>query len=72
MIAHGEVLNLVESREGDPFAVLGLHAIDTGKLWLRAMLPGARSVAVLDAATGKRTADLSLCDPAGLLRGAKC
>ena len=37
---------------GDPFAVLGVHADSAGHLWLRAMLPGAVQVAVLDATTG--------------------
>jgi 1,4-alpha-glucan branching enzyme len=64
-----EAAALVEARHGDPFAVLGLHADADGKLWLRAMLPGATSVAVIDTATGKRAADLSLRDPAGLWEG---
>ena len=61
-----ERADLVLARHGDPFAVLGMHSDDAGKLWLRAMLPGAASVAVIDAATGKRAAELSLCEPAGL------
>ncbi|WP_372525067.1 1,4-alpha-glucan branching protein GlgB [Piscinibacter sp.] len=37
---------------GDPFAVLGLHEDEDGSWSLRAFLPGAAQVAVLDAATG--------------------
>jgi 1,4-alpha-glucan branching enzyme len=70
MLSDTEVVALVASRHGDPFAVLGLHSDDAGKIWLRAVLPGATSVAVIDAATGKRAADLTLRDAAGLWEGA--
>jgi 1,4-alpha-glucan branching enzyme len=70
MLAAFDVVGLVSARHGDPFAVLGLHSDDAGKVWARAMLPGATSVAVIDAATGKRAAELSLCDPAGLWEAA--
>ena len=40
-------------RHADPFAVLGLHADAAGTLWVRAMLPGAASVAVVDAAAAE-------------------
>ena len=70
MLPDHEITRVLDARHGDPFAVLGLHADATGKLWCRAMLPGAASVAVIDAATGRRTADLSLRDPAGLWEAA--
>ncbi len=44
---------LLDARHGDPFAVLGQHADDQGRLWLRACLPGAQAVQVLDAASGR-------------------
>jgi len=66
MLQAADVAALVEARHGDPFAVLGLHAAAAGKLWVRAMLPGAASVRVLDAGTGKRVAELSLRDAGGL------
>jgi 1,4-alpha-glucan branching enzyme len=69
MLTPHAVATLVEARQSDPFAVLGLHSDDAGKLWARAMLPGATSVAVIDATTGKRAADLSLRDPTGLWEG---
>jgi 1,4-alpha-glucan branching enzyme len=65
-----DVHALAQARHGDPFAVLGLHADGHGKLWVRAMLPGAASVVVLDAASGKKAADLALRDDAGFWEGA--
>jgi 1,4-alpha-glucan branching enzyme len=70
MLDDTALAHVVEARHRDPFAVLGLHDDAEGKLWLRAMLPGATSVSVIDAATGKRAADLSLRDPAGLWEAA--
>ena len=35
------------ARHADPFSVLGLHADTQGKLWIRAMLPGAENVQLL-------------------------
>ena len=58
MLRAVDVRALVGASHGDPFAVLGLHADDKGALWLRTMLPGATSVAVVDAKTGKRVAAL--------------
>ena len=66
MLSDADVQALVAARHGDPFAVLGLHADANGTWWLRAMLPGAASVGVRDAKTGKRIADLALRDEAGL------
>jgi 1,4-alpha-glucan branching enzyme len=70
MLADSEVEALVGARHHDSFAALGLHADATGKLWLRVMLPGAASVTVLDAATGKQAAELKQRDPAGLWEAA--
>jgi 1,4-alpha-glucan branching enzyme len=70
MLAEAQARALVEARHSDPFAVLGLHADAKGMLWLRAMLPGAASVTVLDAQTGKRIVALALRDPAGLWEAA--
>jgi 1,4-alpha-glucan branching enzyme len=69
MLAHTEILALVQVRHHDPFAVLGMQLANDGKMWFRAMLPDATSVAVIDAATGKKAADLTLRDPAGLWEG---
>ena len=45
------------ARHGDPFSVLGPHAEGSG-VSIRAFLPGARQVQVLDAATGQPLATL--------------
>ena len=66
MLSAADLDALVSGRHGDPFVVLGLHADAQGLLWLRAMLPGAAAVAVLDAKTGKRVARLALRDEGGL------
>lgn len=70
MLADADVAALAEARHVDPFAVLGLHADPDGRLWLRAMLPGAATVAVIDAASGKPVAELALRHPGGLWEGA--
>ena len=66
MLSDADVRDLVAAQHSDPFAVLGLHADDRGALWLRAMLPGAVAVAVLDAKSGQRVVELALRDDAGL------
>ncbi|MFN7521083.1 MAG: GlgB N-terminal domain-containing protein, partial [Lysobacteraceae bacterium] len=58
MLDPGAVAALLAARHADPFAVLGLHADAAGTLWVRALLPGADSVDVLDAATGKAVTTL--------------
>jgi 1,4-alpha-glucan branching enzyme len=70
VLSDTDVLALVEARHGDPFAVLGLHADAAGKLWCRAMLPGTSAVAVVDAATNRKAAELALRHEAGLWEGA--
>ena len=70
MLADADIAALVEARHADPFAVLGLHADAVGKFWLRAMLPGASSVSVQDAAGGKRVVELALRHEAGLWEAA--
>ncbi|MEI6733755.1 MAG: 1,4-alpha-glucan branching enzyme, partial [Comamonadaceae bacterium] len=66
MISDRDVQALVGACHPDPFAVLGMHADAAGRLWLRAMLPGAQVVQVLDARTQKTLATLALRHPAGL------
>ncbi|UXH76365.1 1,4-alpha-glucan branching protein GlgB [Roseateles amylovorans] len=65
MLADEAIQALLQARHGDPFAVLGLHEADdgSGRLWVRTVQPGARSVSVLDADSGKRLGDLA--EPAG-------
>ena len=66
MLSDDDIHALVQARHADPFAVLGLHADADGDLWLRALLPGADSVAVHDAKTGRRAAALTQRHEAGL------
>jgi 1,4-alpha-glucan branching enzyme len=70
MIAAGVVEDLLHARHADPFAVLGLHADAEGKLWHRALLPGASAVALIDARTGKRTAEHVRRHPDGFFEAA--
>jgi 1,4-alpha-glucan branching enzyme len=57
------------ARHGDPFSVLGVHADATGRLWLRAMLPGAEQVAALDATTGESLGALERRHEDGFFEG---
>ena len=47
-----EVEAIIEARHGDPFSFLGMHPT-SGGVCLRAMLPAAQEMAVVDSATGK-------------------
>ncbi len=69
MICDEDVKALIGACHSDPFAVLGLHADASGKLWVRALLPGAGQVVVLDALTGKALVSLALRHPGGLFEG---
>ncbi|PIL39827.1 1,4-alpha-glucan branching enzyme [Massilia psychrophila] len=51
----------MQGDHGDPFAVLGMHR-HNGALVVRALLPGAASVAVIDAKSGCRLASLDQID----------
>ncbi len=65
MLSDSDVHDLIRANHPDPFSVLGLHADDAGALWLRALLPGADSVAVCDS-DGRRLAALTLRDIDGV------
>jgi 1,4-alpha-glucan branching enzyme len=54
---------------GDPFSVLGVHADAQDQLWLRAMLPGATHVIVLDAGSGGQIGALALRHADGFFEG---
>ncbi len=53
-LSASEIETLATGRHGDPFAVLGMHHDASGQLLVRALLPGAARVAVLDAHSGNR------------------
>ena len=69
MLSDAEVNALVGARHSDPFASLGMHADAAGALWVRVMLPGAQTVAVHDAETGRRVAAIGLRHADGLFEG---
>jgi 1,4-alpha-glucan branching enzyme len=50
-----QIAAIIAARHGDPFAFLGMHETEGG-LVVRAMLPGAQSVAIVDAASGEAVA----------------
>ncbi len=58
MLATADIAALLEARHADPFAVLGLHADAAGKLWVRALLPEAVSVELIEAGSGRPLIDL--------------
>ncbi|MES3020940.1 MAG: 1,4-alpha-glucan branching protein GlgB [Pseudomonadota bacterium] len=60
---------LMAGEHADPFAVLGMHA-EHGALVVRALLPGAERVWVLDAADGATLAALERCGGSALFAAA--
>ena len=69
MLAEADVLALCQARHPDPFSVLGLHQDADGRWWLRALLPQAAAVSVVNARTGKQRGTLVRRDAAGLFEG---
>ena len=70
MIEDRAVLELVAGQHANPFAVLGLHADLDSRLWIRALLPGAASVTLLDARTKRALVTLALRHADGLFEAA--
>jgi 1,4-alpha-glucan branching enzyme len=62
--APGEVAAIVAGTHRDPFAVLGMHETDQG-LVVRAFIPGARRMWVVEARSGDALAELLCEDAAG-------
>ena len=58
MLEQDQIDELLAGRHTDPFALLGLHADGQGRLWLRALLPGASKVELLDALTSRTLVSL--------------
>ncbi|GAB7260808.1 hypothetical protein DZS_22030 [Dickeya ananatis] len=62
------IINLLFSGHyADPFAVLGMHVTSSG-LEVRALLPDASEVHVVDAHSGRKVAHLACQDPRGFFR----
>lgn len=70
MLSDHDVNALVAARHPDPFAVLGLHADGAGGLVVRALLPQADAVAVIDVANGQPVAALQRIHADGLWQAA--
>ncbi|MBI5258429.1 MAG: 1,4-alpha-glucan branching protein GlgB [Burkholderiales bacterium] len=66
MLTDDDVLALIGARHPDPFAVLGQHTDATGRVWVRALLPGATAVTVIDTASGEPVVKLGPRHPNGL------
>ncbi len=66
MLTPDAVEAIVTGRHGDPFSALGMHADSKGSLWVRAFLPGATAVTVVESATAAPLGMLALRHPAGL------
>ena len=58
MINTDDARQIAKGEHVDPFSVLGLHEVD-GKLVVRAFMPGASEIEVLDAKTKRKIIDLS-------------
>ncbi len=69
MLPDAEIDLLRAARHGDPFAVLGPHAGDDGRVWLRAFLPGATRVEVLARADDTAAAELTPRHADGFFEG---
>jgi 1,4-alpha-glucan branching enzyme len=64
----GAVESVVRGDHGDPFAVLGMHR-EAGALAVRAFLPHASRVDLIDATTGATVAELERTHAAGFFAG---
>jgi 1,4-alpha-glucan branching enzyme len=64
----GAVAALVAGRHGDPFALLGMHEVGDA-LVVRVFWPGAETVSVSEAKTGRKVAELEKLDDAGFFSG---
>ena len=69
IVEQATVAALMLGDHGDPFAVLGMHR-HNGALVVRALLPGAASVAVIDAKSGRRLASLDRIDDSDVFAAA--
>ena len=66
MLNDRDIELILQARHGDPFALLGPHAMPGAGTWLRCFLPGAAQVAVIDAVSGQRLAEMTRRHDQGL------
>ncbi|HEY9238302.1 MAG TPA: 1,4-alpha-glucan branching enzyme, partial [Burkholderiaceae bacterium] len=69
MLSDPEIDAFRHATHSDPFAALGVHADADGRFWMRAMLPGAAQIAVLDASNGELIGALAQRHADGLFEG---
>ena len=69
MISDADLHALREARHPDPFGVLGMHTDAQRHLWVRAWLPGATQVDVVETKTGRTLAELDRRHEDGLFEG---
>src|SRR5688572_26891346 len=60
---------IVGGRHGDPFSILGMHARAGAPFSVRVFWPGAESVSVIEANTGRPVAELEMLHPDGFFGG---
>ncbi len=65
-----EIMKLILRGDyGDPFAVLGMHALKSGGLVVRTFFPEATAIQVIDRKSGKKVADLEQLHEDGFFAG---
>ena len=69
MLSDFDLQALEQARHPDPFAVLGMRCDPDGRWWVRAFLPDAVRVAVVDARTGRSAGALQARPGTGLFEG---
>ena len=69
MLVEHELEKILSAGHGDPFSVLGLHEDAQQRFWLRAFLPGATQLTVLDARSGESLGVLDPRHPDGFFEG---
>ena len=70
MLNPDDVARICAGTHGDPFAVLGPHRLTNGRLSVRAFLPNAQQVLVIDAVTSRVLATLAQRHPDGFFERA--
>jgi 1,4-alpha-glucan branching enzyme len=68
MLNSADIAALAGATHTDPFAVLGMHETSEG-LCVRAVMPDAQRVEVIERATGRALGTLDMVDPAGVFEG---
>ena len=65
MLSPADIAALAGATHHDPFSVLGMHEA-SGGLWVRAVMPRAERVEVIEVATGRALTSLTPVHPAGV------